>query len=219
MLELAVKSLLAYLLGSLAGALVLGLALGVDIRREGSGNAGATNALRTRGPLFALGVLLIDLGKGVMGAAWVPALGWPAADAEVARSWLAVACAGAVVVGHVYPVWFGFRGGKGAATLIGALAGLAPLYVLPVLLLWLLVLYGTGYVGLSTMVAATSFPLWLVAGAGAGYGPSGVRFVALFSFGLFAALLTVFTHRANLVRLRAGTESRARRFVRPGLRP
>lgn len=218
MLELAIKSLLAYLLGSLAGALVLGLALGVDIRREGSGNAGATNALRTRGPLFAFGVLVIDLGKGVLGAASVPALPWPAADDGVGRDWLTVACAAAVVIGHVYPVWFGFRGGKGAATLIGALAGLAPVFVAPVFLVWLAVLYGSGYVSAATIAAAASFPLWLAAAAGTGHGPPAARFVALFAFGVGAALLTVFTHRANLGRLGAGTEARARRFVRAGLR-
>ena len=158
MLELGLKSLLAYLLGSVAGALVLGQLGGFDIRAEGSGNAGATNALRTRGASFAAGVLLIDLAKGWVAAALVPRLGWPAADPAVAREWLGVACAGAVVLGHVWPVWYGFRGGKGAATLLGALAGLCAGYVVPVFVVWLAVLYLTGYVGLSTMLAAASQP-------------------------------------------------------------
>ncbi len=219
MFELAVKSLLAYLLGSVAGALVLGQLAGFDIRREGSGNAGATNALRTRGAGFAAGVLFIDLAKGWLAAAWLPRLGWPAADPALAREWLAVACAGAVVLGHVYPVWYGFRGGKGAATLLGALAGLCPLYTLPVLVVWLAVLYLTGYVGLATMLAAASFPVELALGHYAGIGvPDAALVPALAVYGALATAFTAYTHRANIARLRAGTEHRARRFVRAGLR-
>jgi len=219
MLELAVKSLFAYLLGSLAGALLLGQVLGFDIRREGSGNAGATNALRTRGKGFAAGVLLIDLAKGWLAAAWLPALPWPAMDASLARDWLAVACAGAVVAGHVWPVWYGFRGGKGAATLLGALAGLSALYVVPVLVVWLGVLYLTGYVGLATMLAAASFPVALIAARVLGLSePPPALVPALATFGAIATLFTAYTHRANIVRMRSGTEHRARRFVRAALR-
>jgi len=219
MLELGLKSLLAYLLGSVAGALVLGQFGGFDIRAEGSGNAGATNALRTRGAPFAAAVLLIDLAKGWIGAALVPALGWPAPDPALPREWLAVACAAAVVLGHVWPVWYGFRGGKGAATLLGALAGLCALYVVPVLVVWLAALYLTGYVGLSTMLAAASFPLALGLGWALGVSyPRAALLPALASFGVAATLFTAYTHRANISRMLAGREHRARRFVRPGLR-
>lgn len=219
MLELAVKTLLAYLLGSCAGALLLGQLQGVDIRRHGSGNAGATNALRTRGAPFAAGVLLIDLGKGWVGTVLVPALYWPQADPSLGRAWLAVACAGAVVVGHVFPVWYGFRGGKGAATLLGALAGLSPILVVPVVAVWLAVLWATGYVGLATMLASLSFPLLLVTGASTRLVAVGAeRYPALLCFGILATLFTVYTHRANLARMRSGTENRARRFVRSGAR-
>ena len=219
MLELAVKTLLAYLLGSVAGALALGQLLGFDIRHEGSGNAGATNALRTRGARFAAGTLLIDLGKGWVACVLVPLLPWPAFDASLPRSWLAVACAGAVVVGHVYPVWYGFRGGQGAATLLGALAGLCAGYVLPVLAVWLGVLWLTGYVGLATMLAAASFLLFILAGASLlpGY-PAPAELPALTAFGALATAFTVYTHRANINRMLAGTENRARRFVRKGAR-
>ena len=219
MLELGLKSLLAYLLGSVAGALVLGQLGGFDIRAEGSGNAGATNALRTRGASFAAGVLLIDLAKGWVAAALVPRLGWPAADPAVAREWLGVACAGAVVLGHVWPVWYGFRGGKGAATLLGALAGLCAGYVVPVFVVWLAVLYLTGYVGLSTMLAAASFPLALGVGWALGLGyPRAALLPALTCFGVAATAFTAYTHRANIGRMLAGRENRARRFVRAGLR-
>jgi glycerol-3-phosphate acyltransferase PlsY len=111
MLELGVKSLMAYLLGALLGSLILGRFRGVDIRHLGSGNAGATNALRTQGKRFGLAVLLIDAGKGVLAVLWLPALPWPAADPTVARDWLSLGCAAGVILGHVYPVWFSFRGG------------------------------------------------------------------------------------------------------------
>src|SRR5512136_3075703 len=117
MLELAVKSLIGYLLGSLMGALMLGALKGVDIRTLGSGNAGGTNALRTQGKLFALGVVCIDIGKGWFAARVLPGLDLPGVgiDPALGRGWLAVACAACATLGHVYPVWWEFRGGKGAA--------------------------------------------------------------------------------------------------------
>lgn len=123
MLELGVTTLLAYLLGSLIGSLIVGrLRGGVDIRNAGSGNPGGTNALRTQGAAFALWVVLIDAGKGWIAVAVLPDLRLPfvGIDPAIDRLWLTVACGAAVVVGHVYPVWYGFRGGKGAATLVGA---------------------------------------------------------------------------------------------------
>jgi glycerol-3-phosphate acyltransferase PlsY len=121
LLELGLKTLVAYLLGSLLGSLVLGRLKGVDIREQGSGNAGGTNALRTQGWSFALGVIVIDVGKALLAVGVLPGLDLPLVgiDRSLARGWLTVACATAVVVGHVYPVWYEFRGGKGAATLLG----------------------------------------------------------------------------------------------------
>ena len=164
MLELSIKTLIAYLLGALIGSLIVGrLRGGVDIRTMGSGNAGGTNALRTQGYMFAFWVMLIDIGKGWVAAALLPGLVIPGVgiDPAIDRDWLAVTCAAAVVVGHVYPVWYGFRGGKGAATLVGVLAGLKPVAMLPVLLVWLLTVMITGFVGLATMLATASFPIYL----------------------------------------------------------
>src|SRR4249920_691181 len=108
--------LLSYLLGSLSGSLLIGRLHGVDIRRAGSGNAGGTNAFRTQGWRFALGVALIDVGKGVA-ATWlgmhVAAVAPSPVDTAYAQAAL---CGFAAVVGHCWPVFFGFRGGKGAAT-------------------------------------------------------------------------------------------------------
>jgi acyl phosphate:glycerol-3-phosphate acyltransferase len=208
MLELAVKTLLAYLLGSLIGSLLVGqLRGGVDIRQLGSGNAGGTNALRTQGPTFAIWVMIIDIGKGWLAAGLLAPLALPGIgiDPQVDRVWLAVACAIAVVVGHVYPVWYGFRGGKGAATLIGVLVGLKPVAIFPVFAVWLIVVMLSGFVGLATMVAVASFPAYLLLTDAA---PSS----ALLAFGCVMTAFVCYTHRGNIARMRAGTENRARRL-------
>jgi acyl phosphate:glycerol-3-phosphate acyltransferase len=208
MLELGVKALLAYLLGSLIGSLIVGqLRGGVDIRTLGSGNPGGTNALRTQGAAFAIWVILIDAGKGWVAAAVLPELRLPlvALDPTIDRLWLAVACATAVVVGHVYPVWHGFRGGKGAATLVGVVLGLKPVALIPVLLVWLCVVMLSGFVGLATMLATAAFPAYIgLSGAGAS--------AALLSFGAVMVLFVCYTHRSNIERMRAGTEHRAQRL-------
>ena len=174
MLELGIKTLLAYLLGSVLGSLVMGRLRGVDIREQGSGNAGGTNALRTQGWKFALGVVVIDVGKALLAVGVLPGLDLPGIgiDPDVSRDWLAVCCAAAVVFGHVYPVWYEFRGGKGAATLIGAVAVLAPAALLPVVLVWLACVTLTGYVGLGTMLGTVTLPVYfaLVAAALRGAG-------------------------------------------------
>ncbi|HEY7640247.1 MAG TPA: glycerol-3-phosphate 1-O-acyltransferase PlsY [Steroidobacteraceae bacterium] len=208
MLELGLKTLIAYLLGSIVGSLVVGrLRGGVDIRKLGSGNPGGTNALRTQGPVFAFWVLLIDAGKGWLAAGLLPGVQLPGIgiDPSIDRHWLAVACASAVVIGHIYPVWHGFRGGKGAATLVGVLLGLKPVALVPVLIVWLLLVLLTGFVGLATLLATATFPAYVAA---SGMQPAG----ALLTFGCAMLLLVCYTHRSNIERMRAGTENRARRL-------
>ena len=215
MLELGLKVLISYLVGSLTGALIVGkLAGGIDIRKQGSGNAGGTNALRTQGKWFALRVILIDIGKGVLPPLLLPTLALPGVplDPELSRTWLMLACASASVVGHCYPVWFGFAGGKGAATAVGALLGIAPALAVPGVLVWVFVLVTTGYVGLATMLAALALPLWLLLSGIDGQFP-----LLVFLTGL--ALFIVFTHRANIRRLRAGNENRVEKAMLLRRRP
>ena len=206
MLELGFKALIAYLLGSVIGSLLLGTLRGVDIRTQGSGNAGGTNALRTQGWAFALGVVVVDVGKALLAVGWLPGLELPGigVDPGVDREWLAVACATAVVFGHVYPVWYEFRGGKGAATLLGAVAVLAPIALVPVLLVWLATVILTGYVGLGTMLGTATLPLYFASVA--------PRSTPLMVFGAVLAAFIVFTHRSNVQRMREGVENRARRL-------
>ena len=189
--------LAAYLLGSISGSLLLGKLRGVDIRTIGSGNAGGSNALRTQGLKFALGTVLVDIGKGAL-ASW---LAWRFLPDAVSPAWL-YACVLAAVAGHVWPLFHGFRGGKGAATLVGGLAVVWPQALLPVFIVWLLSLAWGGYVGLATMLAGVSLVLVaLVEGSDA------IRL----GFSVVAAVLLVFTHRSNIARLREGTESRSER--------
>ncbi len=196
--------LAAYLLGSLSGSLLLGRVYDLDIRESGSGNAGGTNALRARGWRFALPVVLIDVGKGVLATAALPLL-WP--DLSVPRSALAAGCGIAALMGHIFPLFFGFRGGKGAATFVGALLGFAPAVAGGLIFSWLLCLTATGYVGFSTIVAtlaSVAFSVWLSA---ASHGP----WLLVFS-GLSAAAI-VLAHRSNMRRMWQGTEPQLQRVM------
>lgn len=190
----------AYLLGSVSGSLVLGRFRGVDIRTLGSGSAGGTNAFRTQGTAFALAVVAIDMGKGVLAAALARALAPGPAPFDPVT--LAHAAVLAAALGHVWPVWHGFRGGKGAATLAGGLLVAWP-WVVPVLFVaWLATLLSTGYVGLATVLAALSLlPMAALTDAPA------VRWW----FAALCVLLILVTHRHNLRRLLDGSENRFER--------
>ena len=204
MLELGVKFLISYFIGSLMGAIIVGkMRGGVDIRTMGSGNAGGTNALRTQGALFALGVVIIDVGKGAIGAGIVPGLELPLVptDPEISRTWLTIGCAAAAVLGHVWPVYHGFRGGKGGATLVGTLLVLAPQLIIVVLFVFATVLVTSGYVGLATMSAAGSLPIWLALTRLPDDQP-------LFIYAAVMAACVIYWHRSNIQRMRAGNENR-----------
>jgi glycerol-3-phosphate acyltransferase PlsY len=205
--ELLIKAALAYLLGALVGSLLLGRVRGVDIRTMGSGNAGATNALRTQGKAVGLTVLVIDLLKGWVATAWLAhwslPLIMPAAPALAA--WTVPLCAIAVMLGHIYPVWFGFRGGKGVATYVGVILGVSGWLLVVFLATFLLTVMLCGFVGLGSMLGAAAVALAIAVG------PLAPR-LPLLLMALAAALLIIYTHRGNIARMRAGTESRARRL-------
>jgi glycerol-3-phosphate acyltransferase PlsY len=211
MIELGLKFTLAYLIGAVLGSLVVGFFYGgVDIRQLGSGNAGGTNALRTQGKWFALWVMVIDIGKGIVAAAVIPPLDIPGVgiDAAVDRSLVLYGVAFAAILGHVFPVWFEFRGGKGGATAAGLLVYLAPGAGLAVLATWLLIVLGTGFVGLATITAALAAAVFI--------GVTGLpEQQGLFVFACAVAALLVYAHRGNIDRMLNGTEAR---FSRPRLR-
>jgi len=202
MTALIVKFILAYLLGSISGSLLLGRLKKVDIRGQGSGSAGGTNAFRTQGLIFALGVVVIDVGKGFLAAWWIPAIDFGGSSVIIDPAILIMVCGFAAVLGHCFPIWHGFRGGKGAATAVGALIVIEPWLLLPVLITWLVTLVMTGYVGLSTVFAGFS----LVPAAWFMNNP------VLMMFSLVVALFLLFTHRSNMIKLRKGTEYRFERI-------
>ncbi|HVA55667.1 MAG TPA: glycerol-3-phosphate 1-O-acyltransferase PlsY [Gammaproteobacteria bacterium] len=205
--ELIIRIFIAYVLGSLIGSLIVGKFYGgVDIRKGGSGNAGSTNALRTQGKVFALWVMVIDVGKGVLAAGVLPFLPWMQGS-SVSPGWIAALCGAAAVVGHVFPVFFRFHGGKGAATFLGVLLMLSWPALLLALVVWGLVLMLSGYVSLATILAACSVPVYALLAPGDGFTSP------LFWFGVAMALFIVFTHRSNIGRLKAGTENRFRRVM------
>lgn len=197
----AAKILLGYLLGSISGSLVLGRLRGIDIRTQGSGNAGGTNAFRTQGAWFALGVALIDVGKSAL-AAGIGGMG----DSEPEhRLRVALLASAAAVAGHVWPLYFGFRGGKGVAAVLGALLVLWPAGLGLMLATAILALTTTGYVGLGSIlggVALIPSAVWLA--------PAAHRSTWIVTAVAIAAFVA-FTHRSNIRRMRAGTEHRFER--------
>jgi glycerol-3-phosphate acyltransferase PlsY len=202
MVALIVKIVLAYLLGSVSGSMLLGRLKKIDIRAQGSGNAGGTNAFRTQGLVFALGVVIIDIGKGIIAAWWIPTLNFGGSELILDSNLVVMACSFAAVLGHCYPIWHGFRGGKGAATAVGALIVIEPWILLPLVMTWLITLIMTGYVGLSTVLAGFS----LVPAAWA------MNNNDLMIFSAVLALFLLFTHRGNMRKLRDGTENRFERI-------
>jgi glycerol-3-phosphate acyltransferase PlsY len=202
MIDLLIKVLFAYMLGSVSGSMVMGAIRHVDIRESGSGNAGGTNAFRTQGIWFALVVVIIDIGKGFLAAWLFPHMELAALGDPLSMQVQVLACGFAAVVGHCYPVWYGFRGGKGAATAVGALILIEPVVLPLMILIWLAVLVLTGWVGLGTMLAAISLIpafIWL-----------DVPPEQLW-FGILLAAFVVFTHRSNIVNMINGSEYKFQR--------
>ena len=201
MILLSLKLLVAYLLGSVSGSLLVGRSRGVDIRELGSGNAGGTNAFRTQGWRFAIAVVAIDVSKGVLAAL----LGYLPGGAPTVPLAQALACGLAAAIGHVWPIYHGFRGGKGAATLVGAQLVVLPGSIVLPLLVWVAVLGVTGYVGLATVCAGASLVLSVLLFA------TVATVKPLLGYATIYAALLAITHRANLMRVRAGTELRFER--------
>lgn len=207
MLELLTKLAAAYLIGGVMGGDVLRAVLGGgDLRQTGSGNVGTTNALRSRGKIFALGVLALDIGKGVLAVTLIPHLTWPwAGRCMLSTTTLAYACGITVALGHCYPLLQKFRGGKGVATLTGVFGALLPCALPWMLLVFVLTLLVSGYVSLSSLLGAVAAVLWVAFIMPAGLLSTAGAFVLV----MFALL--VFKHRTNILRLARGGEYRFER--------
>ena len=207
--------LIAYLLGSIPFGLLVGKSRGIDIREHGSRNIGATNVWRVMGKKFGLTTFICDLGKGwlaVVLGQWI-ATHWPVPvalphlkeridffDPGFAGITAAIGC----ILGHNFPVWLRFKGGKGVATSLGVIFGMMPLAALIVFAIWGGVFKVSRYVSLASLVAAVALPVAVIALMFTGQ----VRGWAYFYFACVAAILVVRRHRENIRRLVAGTENR-----------
>lgn len=195
----------AYLLGSIPSAVWIGKWFyGVDVREHGSHNAGATNVLRVLGRRAALPVFLIDGAKGYVAVA----LSYLTDLEGDAQFYLRIALIAAVILGHIFPLFAGFKGGKGVATMTGSMLGLAPIAVLLSLAVFVTVLAIWHYVSLGSMTAGVCFPLFILLTDGWDSSPSKVI------FGVVVAVLLIITHRKNIKRLREGTESKTYLFIK-----
>ena len=180
-----------YLLGSLPFGYWAGRLRGIDLRLTGSGNTGATNVMRVLGLKIGLPVMALDIGKGAAAVVIARAL---SSDDIVP-----VLAAAAAVTGHMYPLFLGFRGGKGVATGAGTMLALVPWIGVAAFILWLTVSLATRYVSIGSVVTAVAYPAATIA--------SGQPWaVCIYTVG--AGAWVIWRHRANIARLRAGTEHR-----------
>jgi glycerol-3-phosphate acyltransferase PlsY len=197
-LRLLLVVIIAYLIGSIPfGYLIVRAQGGGDVRETGSGGTGATNVSRRAGKAAGVFTLVLDALKGVIAVAVARLM----LDADN-TDWFVAAAAIAVIVGHVFPVWLGFRGGKGVATGVGVFLSLAPIAVLLAGVIFVAVVAVTKYVSLGSILAAATIPLfvWLFV--------LEVELKPLLAAAIAGASLIVFAHRGNIARLLSGTEPR-----------
>ena len=200
---------IAYLLGSIPSAVWIGRHyFGVDIREHGSKNAGATNMLRVLGLRAALPVFVIDFLKGFVAVTLMAMLRF---DAELSPMWVInakIIAVAPVVLGHIFPVFAQFRGGKGVSTLVGAITGIQPHLALLCFVVWVLIFIFTHYVSFASMAAGLSFPIFVAIFSIINYLRIGETSILFIIFSIAVAVLLIWTHRTNLARLKAGEETK-----------
>ncbi len=194
---------IAYLLGSIPNAVWIGKRYyDIDVREYGSKNAGSTNVLRVLGRRAALPVFALDILKGFVAVVLIDLLKY---HPDVSNVWiinLGIIAVFAVVLGHIFPIFAGFKGGKGVATLVGAIIGINPSIVLLCLGVWLIIFIIFHYVSLSSMIAGGCLPIFALVS------PTASQSIPFIIFTFVIAVLLVWTHRKNIDRLREGTESK-----------
>jgi acyl phosphate:glycerol-3-phosphate acyltransferase len=194
---------IAYLIGSIPfGYLIVRAVTGGDVRQTGSGGTGATNVSRRAGKIAGVVTLLLDALKGTMAVLVTRSLSAGMSD----TGWLLAAAAIAVIVGHIFPLWLGFRGGKGVATGVGVFLALAPIALAFAAVLFVIIVWFTRYISLGSIVGAATIPLFIWV-ENEFIRPVG-DWLPLMVAAVCAALLIVFAHRGNIARLMDGTESR-----------
>lgn len=199
--------IVAYLIGSISSAVWFARLKGVDIRKHGSGNAGATNILRVFGPKAALPVFAFDFLKGLFAVQLIRLTSVnPLASPELYNGG-ELALGVCAVLGHIFPIFASFKGGKGVATIAGVLTAISPVPMLIALTVFVVVFASTRYVSLGSICAAVSFPLSVNFLFGMILKPESTG-VTLKIFSLIASIMIVLTHRKNIQRLRKGTENK-----------
>ena len=192
--------LASYLIGAIPTSFLVARSVrGIDLREHGSGNLGATNAFRVLGWKAATPIFVFDIFKG-----WLPTALFPLWDGVGGLGW-ALAYGAAAIIGHVFSVYVGFRGGKGVATGAGVFLALAPVAVLAGLLAWLLLVFTTGYVSVASIAAAIVLPVVVLIVQGSN---------PVFYLSIALAAFVIYAHRANVRRLLRGEEHRFRRKAR-----
>lgn len=201
----------SYLIGAIPFGLIVGLSKGIDIRKSGSGNIGASNVGRLLGKKYFRIVFALDLGKGLL-----PALAagfvvhFQATDPTLELLWLIVAYA--AMVGHMFSIFLGFKGGKGVATAAGILLGIFPYFTIPVvvgLTLWYVIFKITRYISVASIIGSSSLPVFYIIIGLIARWPVFGRQLPLLIAAILMALMIVVKHRGNIARLMAGTENRA----------
>lgn len=207
MLPLITVAIVGYLIGSFPAGYIAGRIAGIDIRKAGSGNIGATNVVRVLGKRFGYAVFAIDFIKGIGAVALSNFVARNGDLSEMQIEFCGTISGVCCVIGHVYPVWLRFRGGKGVATSIGVLFGLVPFAALIMSVVWILAFEATRYVSVASIMAALALPITV----GAMFWLRYLNTPVLLYFSLCLAAVVVLRHRSNISRLRNGTEPR---FVR-----
>ncbi|OUV11407.1 MAG: acyl-phosphate glycerol 3-phosphate acyltransferase [Verrucomicrobiaceae bacterium TMED86] len=201
--------LLGFLLGSIPFGLLMGKIKGIDIRQHGSGNIGATNVFRILGKQSGITCLLLDFTKGLVPVLIARNMVEPMlAEQQFTAQSIEVLTALASIMGHNYSPWIGFKGGKGIATTAGAITALMPFGLVLLILVWAIFTFTTKYVSVGSIAAAASLPILVITGSAYhGKLANGTWNKPLFIFSLIAAILAIWKHRANIARLKAGTEN------------
>lgn len=204
MLNVLVIIALSYLLGSIPTGIIIGkIHKGIDIRDHGSKNAGATNVYRVLGPVPALIVLILDVAKGMITVLYITQLSF--GDPYLSLSLVKILAGLSAIIGHIYPAWVGFKGGKGIGTGLGVLLALIPREVIMALGLFIIVVVATRYVSLGSLTAATF--IFVALSVEKYY--LGLRVDPELLIGcLFLTILVFYTHRSNIKRLLNGTENK-----------
>lgn len=197
--------ILAYLLGSIPSAVWIGKRFhNIDVRLHGSGNAGATNVIRVLGWKTGVPVIIIDVAKGWLAASLPHFFGLAGHDSSLLIN-LQILAGVTAITGHIFPVFAEFRGGKGVATVFGVLLALQPILTLSCIAVFLMVIFLTGIVSVSSMSAGISFPVFL-------FFVFGTPSVVFKIFSIFVAIALIITHRKNIGRLIRGEESKLIKF-------